>query len=98
MSPNVTLNRLAPRTRTRRRAEVDSTRRFKLRLPATVAALVVSVSVLIGVRPVSDPSPWLHLKIGAFLLNGGRFGVPDPWAPFASRVYVPTEWLPAILG
>jgi len=40
----------------------------------------------------------LHLKIGAFLLDGGRFGLPDPWAPFASRAYVPTEWLPAVLG
>ena len=98
MAPNVTLNRLTPRARSGRRAQVASTRRFTLRLPATVAALVVSISVLIGVRPVSDPSPWLHLKIGAFLLNGGRFGGPDPWAPFASRVYVPTEWLPAILG
>ena len=59
---------------------------------------MVSVSVVMGVRPVSDPSPWLHLKVGAFLLNGGRFGLPDPWAPFASRAYVPTEWLPAIVG
>ena len=78
--------------------EVHRARRFKLWLPATVAALVVSISVVIGVRPVSDPSPWLHLKIGSFLVSGGRFGLPDPWAPFASRVYVPTEWLPAILG
>jgi len=63
-----------------------------------VATAVVSLSVVLGVRPVSDPSPWLHLKIGAFLLKGGRFGLPDPWAPFASRAYVPTEWLPAIIG
>jgi hypothetical protein len=67
-------------------------------LAAVVATIVVSVSVDLGVRPVSDPSPWLHLKIGAFLLDGGRFGLPDPWAPFASRAYVPTEWLPAIIG
>ena len=98
MSPNVTLNRLTPRAPMGRGAEVDGARGFKLRLPATVAVLVVSISVVIGVRPVSDPSPWLHLKIGAFLLNGGRFGLPDPWAPFAGRAYVPTEWLSAILG
>jgi hypothetical protein len=66
---------------------------------ATAAStLVVSICVLLGVRPVSDPSPWLHLKIGAFLLDGGRFGLPDPWAPFATRAYIPTEWLPAIVG
>ena len=98
MSPNVTLNRLTPRAPMGPRAEVGGARRFKLRLSTTVAILVVSISVVIGVRPVSDPSPWLHLKIGAFLLNGGRFGFPDPWAPFAGRAYVPTEWLPALLG
>jgi hypothetical protein len=63
-----------------------------------MATLVVCLSVVLGVRPVSDPSPWLHLKIGAFLLDGGRFGTPDPWAPFATRSYLPTEWLPAIVG
>jgi hypothetical protein len=63
-----------------------------------VATIVVSLGVLAGVRPVSDPSPWLHLKVGAFLLDGGRFGQPDPWAPFATKAYVPTEWLPAIVG
>jgi|GEM_PF-406888 len=64
----------------------------------TLATIVVSASVVVGVRPVSDPSPWLHLKIGAFLLDGGRFGLPDPWAPFANKAYLPTEWLPAVLG
>lgn len=67
-------------------------------LPLTVATVVVSVSVALGVRPVSDPSPWLHLKVGAFLLDGGRFGLPDPWAPFATTPYLPTEWLPAVIG
>lgn len=65
---------------------------------AALAASTVLVCVLVGVRPVSDPSPWLHLKIGAFLLSGGRFGSPDPWAPFASVAYLPTEWLPAVIG
>jgi hypothetical protein len=63
-----------------------------------VATTVVAISLALGVRPVSDPSPWLHLKIGAFLVNGGRFGLPDPWGPFATRTYLPTEWLPAIVG
>ena len=67
-------------------------------VPLGVATFAVSVSVVLGVRPVSDPSPWIHLKIGAFLLDGGRFGLPDPWAVFATRAYLPTEWLPAILG
>jgi hypothetical protein len=49
------------------------------------------------VRPVSDPSPWLHLTVGRFLIDGGRFGMPDPWAPFAAHAYVPTQWLPSVV-
>ena len=97
MSTDVTLNGLTPPTR-RARAEVDRAPGTRQRLHVTLAMMAISISLAIGVRPVSDPSPWLHLKIGAFLLDGGRFGSPDPWAPFASRAYVPTEWMPAILG
>lgn len=51
----------------------------------------------LAVRAVADPSPWLHLKVGAFLAAGHRFGSPDPWAPFASTPYVPTQWLPSVV-
>jgi len=78
--------------------EADRTSGARPWLPVAVATIVVSISVVLGVRAVSDPSPWLHLKVGAFLLNGGHFGLPDPWAPFATRTYIPTEWLPAIVG
>ncbi|SES43732.1 hypothetical protein SAMN05216199_3651 [Pedococcus cremeus] len=60
-------------------------------------ALLAALPVL-ALRPVSDPSPWLHLKVGQFLLHGNRFGLPDPWAPFASHEYIPTQWLPSILS
>jgi hypothetical protein len=63
-----------------------------------MAVVAVTVATVLGVRPISDPSPWLHLRIGQYLLAGGRFGYPDPWAPFAAKPYVPTEWLPAIVG
>jgi hypothetical protein len=53
---------------------------------------------LLALRRVSDPSPWLHLKVGQFLLAGGQFGSPDPWAPFASHAYVPTQWLPSVVS
>jgi hypothetical protein len=98
MPADVSLGPSTPPARTGSSAEAARTPGGPARLAAAVATLVVSVSVVVGVRPVSDPSPWLHLKIGAFLLNGGRFGMPDPWAPFATRTYVPTEWLPAIVG
>jgi hypothetical protein len=97
MPADVTLGQSTPAP-TKFRSEDSRAPGARPWLPLTVATIVVSISVLIGVRPVSDPSPWLHLKIGAFLLDGGRFGLPDPWAPFASRTYVPTEWLPAMIG
>jgi len=64
----------------------------------SLALGVIATTTTLGVRAISDPSPWLHLRIGKFLLNGGRFGYPDPWAPFASKPYVSTEWFPAIVG
>ena len=98
MPADVTLDRSTPPARTGSRARASRAPGARPWFPITVATIVVSVTVVMGVRPVSDPSPWLHLKIGAFLLDGGRFGLPDPWAPFASRPYVPTEWLSAIVG
>ena len=64
----------------------------------TASLVTVGTATLLGVRAISDPSPWLHLRIGQFLLDGGRFGLPDPWAPFAAKPFVLTEWLPAIVG
>jgi hypothetical protein len=102
MPADVTLGPLLPPARTGTASEASrgpsSKQQSSPWLAIVVATTVVSVSVTLGVRAVSDPSPWLHLKAGAFLLDGGRFGLPDPWAPFATRAYVPTEWLPAVVG
>jgi hypothetical protein len=98
MPADAIIGQSTPPARTQSRAEAATAPGTRRWLSLTVATIVVSTSVVMGVRPVSDPSPWLHLKIGAFLLNGGRFGLPDPWAPFATRAYLPTEWLPAIVG
>lgn len=98
MSADVTLNGSTPPAPTRSPAAIEVAPAGRPRLHATLSTIVISISVVMGVRPVSDPSPWLHLKIGAFLLDGGHFGLPDPWAPFASKAYVSTEWLSAIVG
>jgi hypothetical protein len=63
-----------------------------------LALVIVAATAKVGLRAVSDPSPWLHLRVGQFLLDGGRFGLPDPWAPYPVRPFVPTEWLPSILA
>jgi hypothetical protein len=60
-------------------------------------AVVVALAPFVLTRPVGDPSPWLHLRVGQFLRQGGQFGLPDPWAPFATHAYVPTQWLPSIV-
>ena len=65
-------------------------------LGAGVPSALVALPLL-AVRPIGDPSPWLHLKVGAFLAEGGRFGLPDPWAPLASHAFVPTQWLPSVV-
>ncbi len=63
-----------------------------------LALVIVAATTRVGLRAVSDPSPWLHLRVGQFLLDGGRFGLPDPWAPYPVRSFVPTEWLPSIVA
>ena len=63
-----------------------------------LALVIVAATTRVGLRAVSDPSPWLHLRVGQFLLDGGRFGLPDPWAPYPARPFVLTEWLPSILA
>src|SRR5450759_3277680 len=63
-----------------------------------LALVIVAATARVGLRAVSDPSPWLHLRVGQYLLDGGRFGWPDPWAPYPARPYVLTEWLPSVLA
>ena len=67
-------------------------------LHSGIALVIVAATTRVGLRAVSDPSPWLHLRVGQFLLDGGRFGLPDPWAPYPVRPFVPTEWLPSIVA
>ncbi|MDQ2758028.1 MAG: hypothetical protein M3Y71_15985 [Actinomycetota bacterium] len=45
---------------------------------------------------MSDPSPWLHLRVGQLLTQGGRFGLPDPLSASAGQAYQPTQWLPSM--
>jgi hypothetical protein len=62
-----------------------------------LAVAIVAATTRVGLRAVSDPSPWLHLRVAQYLLDGGRFGLPDPWAPYPVRPFVPTQWLPSIV-
>ena len=63
-----------------------------------LALVIVAATTRAGLRAISDPSPWLHLRVGQYLLDGGRFGLPDPWAPYPVRPFQLTEWLPSVFA
>jgi len=67
-------------------------------LVPALALLAVGATVKLGIRPVSDPDVWWHLKTGAYVLSGGQFNGPDPWVPFSSRPFVLTQWLPEVVA
>jgi hypothetical protein len=64
----------------------------------TLAVFAVASTVRFGIRPVSDPDTWWHLKAGAYLISQGRFSGPDPWVPFSSKPFVLTQWLPEVVA
>lgn len=54
---------------------------------------------LIRLRTEPDVDLWLHLRIGAELREGERFGsLPDPLTALADVPYVPSQWLPEVVG
>ncbi len=68
-----------------------------LRTQALLITLVaLALAPIVLSRGIGDPSPWLHLRVGEYLRDGGRFGLPDPWSPLARHAYVPTQWLPSV--
>ena len=67
-------------------------------LVPALALMTIATTVKLGIRPVSDPDVWWHLKTGAYVLSGGSFNGPDPWVPFSSRPFVLTQWLPEVVA
>jgi hypothetical protein len=67
-------------------------------LVPALALLAIGATVKLGIRQVSDPDVWWHLKTGAYVLSGGQFNGPDPWVPFSSRPFVLTQWLPEVVA
>jgi hypothetical protein len=67
-------------------------------LVSALALFAVATTVRFGIRPVSDPDAWWHLKAGAYVLSHWRFNGPDPWVPFSTRPFVLTQWLPEVVA
>ncbi len=67
-------------------------------LVPALALFTIATTVKLGIRPVSDPDAWWHLKTGAYVLSHWRFNGPDPWVPFSSRPFVLTQWLPEVVA
>jgi uncharacterized protein (DUF983 family) len=67
-------------------------------LVPALAVFAIATTVKFGIRAVSDPDAWWHLKTGAYVLSHWQFNGPDPWVPFSSRPFVLTQWLPEIVA
>jgi hypothetical protein len=67
-------------------------------LAPALALFAVATTVKLGIRAVSDPDAWWHLKTGAYVLSHGLFYGPDPWVPFSTRPFVLTQWLPEVVA
>jgi hypothetical protein len=67
-------------------------------LVPSLAVFAIAATVKFGIRPVSDPDAWWHLRTGAYVLSHWRFDGPDPWVPFSSRPFVLTQWLPEVFA
>jgi len=67
-------------------------------LVPALALFAIATTVKLGIRPVSDPDAWWHLRTGAYVLSDWRFIGPDPWVPFSSRPFVLTQWLPEVVA
>jgi len=84
-------------TRAAKDTRTDPQRDPRWLVPA-LAVLAIVTTVKLGIRPVSDPDTWWHLKTGAYVLSDWRFDGPDPWVPFSSRPFVLTQWLPEVVA
>ncbi|GAB3065687.1 hypothetical protein [Pedococcus soli] len=59
---------------------------------AFVGGLLVAIAW--GTSPFSEVDTWWHLREGDHILKTWSLVGTDPWASFADRPYVATQWLP----
>jgi hypothetical protein len=76
---------------------VDRHRDPRWLVPA-LSLFAIATTVKFGIRPISDPDTWWHLKAGAYLLSHWQFSGPNPWIPFSSQPFVLNQWLPEVFA
>ncbi|SES43723.1 hypothetical protein SAMN05216199_3650 [Pedococcus cremeus] len=59
--------------------------------------VVMTLALVKGLSPFSEPDVWWHLRVGDVLRSTGALRFHDPSARFADRAYVATQWLPEVL-
>jgi len=58
---------------------------------------VLLAALWLGLRPFVEPDHWWHLRVGQQIRSTGNLVFsPDPWAAFADRDYIATQWLPEV--
>jgi hypothetical protein len=68
-------------------------RRTPALLTLTATVLMALVALARGLAPFSEPDIWWHLRVGEHILDTHQINGPDPWAGFAGRPYMATQWL-----
>lgn len=64
------------------------------RRPAPVDALLVLLALgfgVLGLRPLSDPDVWWHLRTGELIASSG-FTRTDPWSDASTKTWLLHEW------
>jgi hypothetical protein len=85
------------------RSRVDNQAPIRPMLPRWLSFLLVLGLMGIavgrsGLRPLSDPDVWWHLRLGDDVWRTWNFTDPAPWSRFATQHWVTTEWLPEVIA
>jgi hypothetical protein len=65
-------------------------------VPAVVVLVILGSLVVNGARPLDNTDTYFHLRFGEEFLNGWSLRHPGSVSTFATRQWVPTQWLSEI--
>jgi hypothetical protein len=67
-------------------------------LPVTIFVGLVTVIALYETKPITDPDPWWHLRLGEEFRGAWSLSNPGAFSPFATEPWVATQWTLEILA